>query len=99
MSEPPTQQPPRRVRCAKLGRDLPGLAQPPFATDLGRRIYAEISQEAWGLWLQQSKMLINEYRLNLSTEEARKFLMAQCEAFLFGPGAAPPPEYEPPKAG
>jgi len=99
MSGLPTQQPPRRVRCAKLGRELPGLPHPPFPTELGRRIFAEISQEAWRMWLDQSKMVINEYRLNLSTAEGRALLMAQCEAFLFGAGAAPPPDYEPPKPG
>ncbi len=97
MSEPTSQPGPRRVHCAKLGRELPGLLQPPFANELGRRIYDHISQEAWRMWLEQSRMLINEYRLNLSNEESRRFLIAQCEAFLFGTGAAPPPEYEPPK--
>ena len=97
MSGPPTQPPPRRVRCAKLGRELPGLQVPPFANALGQRLYDQVSQEAWQLWLEQSKMLINEYRLNLSTAEARQFLMSQCEAFFFGAGGTPPPEFTPPE--
>lgn len=87
---------PRLVRCVKLGRELPGLPVQPFPDALGRRLYDEVSLEAWRLWLDQSKMLVNEHRLNLSTPEARRFLMEQCERFFFGEGAAPPPEYRPP---
>ena len=86
----------RSVRCAKLGRELPGLSTRPFPNDLGQRIYDQISQEAWGLWLAQSRMIVNEYRLNLSTPDARRFLLEQCEKFLFGEGTAPPPDTTPP---
>ena len=88
-------QAPRRVLCVKLGRELQGLPFKPFANELGQRIYDQVSQEAWGQWLDQSKMLVNEYRLNLSLAESRSFLMEQCEKFFFGPGAAPPPDYVP----
>ena len=94
----PGQPTPRLVHCIKLGRELPGLPAKPFANDLGARLFAEVSAEAWGLWLAQSKMLINENRLNLSTPEARQFLMEECEKFFYGPGSAPPPDYVPPKS-
>jgi Fe-S cluster biosynthesis and repair protein YggX len=81
----------------KLGRDLPGLQVKPFPNDLGQRIYDHVSQEAWQQWIDQSKMVINEYRLNLATPEGRKFLMEQCERFFFGPGSEMPPDYVPPK--
>jgi Fe-S cluster biosynthesis and repair protein YggX len=85
------------VHCAKLGRHLPGLPFRPFPNALGDRVFAEISAEAWAEWLAQSKMLVNEYRLNLSSPESRQFLMDECEKFLFGTGAAgPPPDFEPP---
>ena len=38
---------PRMVKCAKLGRELPGLDEPPFDTPLGQKIYENISAEAW----------------------------------------------------
>jgi len=99
MSGPESQaQPgPARVHCVKLDQDLPALPAPPFPSELGRRIQTQVSRQAWEMWLEQSKMLINEYRLNLRTPEARQFLMEQCEAFFFGPGSAPPAAYEPPK--
>ena len=86
----------RRVHCVKLGRELPGLPAKPFPNDLGQRLFEQVSMEAWLLWIEQSKMLINEHRLNLSLPEGRAFLLEQCEKFFFGEGAAPPPDYVPP---
>ena len=93
---PPPAEPNRRVHCRKLGRELPGLAAPPFPTPLGARIFAEISQEAWNQWLQHSLLLINEKGLRLSDPAARSAWMQECESFLFGGGAAPPPGWVPP---
>lgn len=87
---------PRPVRCAKLGRELPGLPAPPFPTPLGRRIHASISKEAWQQWLLHSQMFINEKELRLSDASDRQIWMDECERFLFGSGAAPPPGWVPP---
>ncbi len=84
------------VVCVKLGRELPGLAAPPFATDLGQKIYATVSREAWNLWLQHSLMLVNEKGLRLGDPAARVVWMQECEAFLFGHNSAPPPGWVPP---
>lgn len=87
---------PHMVHCKKLNKRLPGLTHPPFKGELGRRIYSEISQEAWKLWLGQSTMVINENRLNPAEPEAQAILRAQLEKFLFGPGVAKPAGYTPP---
>ncbi|MEW5849130.1 MAG: oxidative damage protection protein [Myxococcota bacterium] len=90
----------RMVNCAKLQRELPGIAKDPFGNELGKRIYENISQEAWNMWLEHQKMLLNEYRLNLADKKARQFLAEQCEKYFFGEGAALPPDYKaPPKKG
>ena len=60
---------------------------------MGQRIYDTISKEAWRMWVDHMKMLMNEYRLNLGTKEAQEFLFAQMEQFFFGQGVAPPPGY------
>ena len=86
----------RMVKCAKLGKELPGLPYPPLKGDLGMRIYNEISAEAWKAWLGHSTMVINEYRLNPAEPEAQKILRKQLEQFLFGAGADAPPDYVPP---
>ena len=86
---------PRLVDCKKLGRSLPGLPRAPFKNDLGARIYEEISSEAWSLWKEHAKLLLNEYRLNLALPDAQAFLMAQCEAFFFSDGSKRPEEFAP----
>jgi Fe-S cluster biosynthesis and repair protein YggX len=85
----------RMIFCKKFQKELPGLTYLPWNTDLGKRVYNEISEEGWKLWTEQAKMILNEYRLNLASPEAQKFLFTQAEAFFFGPGAALPPEYTP----
>jgi len=85
----------RMVQCVKLGRQLPGLARPPFGGELGKRIFENVSQEAWALWQPQSTLLINHYGLNLRDPAAQKFLMQQMEEFYFGQGAQYPEDFTP----
>ena len=85
------------VKCAKLGKELPGIPYKPFSNELGQRIYENVSKEAWKMWLEQMKMIMNEYRLNLGTQEAQEFLLKQMEDYFFGQGAALPPGYVPPQ--
>jgi Fe-S cluster biosynthesis and repair protein YggX len=80
----------------KLSRELPGLPFKPFDNELGQRLYESVSMEAWMLWLEHSKMIVNEYRLDLTQQKAHDILLEQCEAFFFGEGAALPPDYVPP---
>ncbi len=87
----------RTVYCAKLKRTLPGLDEVPFDNELGRKIYDNVSQLAWTQWAEHLKMVINEYRLNPATLEAQELIMQQMDAFFFGEGAAPPPEYVAPQ--
>lgn len=82
---------PRIVNCVKLGRPLPGMPAPPFPGELGRRIYENVSMEAWQLWQPYSTLLINHNGLSLANPQHRQFLMDQMEEFFFG-GDAPMPE-------
>ena len=84
-----------QVFCTKLKEQLPGLPYPPFKGELGRRVYSEISEKAWKLWLGHSTMVINEYRLNPAEEKAQKILREQLEKFLFGTGAKAPDGFVP----
>ena len=86
------------MKCAKLGKELPRIPYLPFKDDLGKRLSEEISHDAWKEWLEHSKMIVNEYGLDLNTQRAHDILKEQCEKFFFGDGAAaPPPDYKPPK--
>ncbi|MEZ4272947.1 MAG: oxidative damage protection protein [Myxococcota bacterium] len=87
----------RMVHCVKLNKELPGLEYAPLKGELGQRIYNEVSQEAWDMWVGHSTMVINEYRLNPSEPEAQKIMKTQLEAFFFGGGAQVPEDYVPPQ--
>jgi len=88
----------RTVMCSKLQRELPAMPYKPFQNELGQRVYDEISAEAWKMWIEHSKMIVNEYRLDLTSPKAHEVLLEQCEQFLFGEGAALPPDYKAPAA-
>jgi Fe-S cluster biosynthesis and repair protein YggX len=89
----------RTVQCVKFGREMVGLDEPPFdGHPLGQRIYENVSKEAWRLWLEHMKMIMNEYRLNLGTKEAQEFILQQMEQYFFGEGSTFPPGYVAPKA-
>ncbi len=90
--------PPRTVNCQKLGKELPGMPYKPFDNELGQKIYDNISMDAWRLWLEHSKMVVNEYRLDLTSPRAQQILLEQAEQFFFGEGAQLPPDYKPPAA-
>ena len=85
----------RMVRCVLLKKELPGLEEPPWPGELGKRIYENVSQEAWTLWEDHMRMLINEYRLNLANQQAQEVIGEQMEAFFFGQDAGLPPGYSP----
>lgn len=89
---------PRTVFCEKLQREAEGLDFAPWPGELGRRLYAHISKEAWQSWLAHQTMLINENRLSPLDPKARSFLHAELEKFLFGGGAEKPSGYVPPEA-
>jgi len=88
---------PRMVHCVKFQREMPGLDEVPFeGHPLGQRIYENVSKEAWKIWVEQMKIIMNEYRLNLGTREAQEFLLRLMEQHFFGEGAAFPADYVPP---
>jgi Fe-S cluster biosynthesis and repair protein YggX len=88
----------RTVHCTYLHKDAEGLDFPTYPGELGKRIYNEISKEAWALWLKHQTMLVNENRLNLADQRARQYLARQMEQFLFGGQAEKPAGYVPPSS-
>jgi len=83
------------VNCAKLGRELEAMEDPPFPGPLGERIFNEISQQGWDLWQQQATILINHYGLNMADPRARDFLFEQMDEFFFGEDAPMPEGWTP----
>ncbi|SFN82323.1 Fe-S cluster biosynthesis and repair protein YggX [Formivibrio citricus] len=77
----------RTVKCVKLGCEAEGLDFAPLPGELGKKIYENVSKEAWAAWVRHQTMLINENRLNLADPHARQYLTQQLEAYFFGDGA------------
>jgi Fe-S cluster biosynthesis and repair protein YggX len=89
----------RKVFCVKFQREMPGMDEVPFeGHPIGQKIYDNVSKEAWKMWMEHMKMLMNEYRLNLATTESQEFLIKQMDDYFFGEGSALPPDFVPQKA-
>ncbi|MDR1368413.1 MAG: oxidative damage protection protein [Candidatus Accumulibacter sp.] len=69
----------RTVKCVKLGHEAEGLGFPPYPGELGKRIFENVSKEAWEQWVRLQTMIIIEIRLNLSDPLLRKYLAEQVE--------------------
>ncbi|HUU95012.1 MAG TPA: Fe(2+)-trafficking protein [Phycisphaerae bacterium] len=96
------------VKCAKLGRELPGLDPNTPKGDQAlkmvlliagpetqKRVRENISAQAWQQWTDHMRMVINEFRLDPTSDEANKVLAEHMEAFFFGAGTQLP-GYVPP---
>jgi Fe-S cluster biosynthesis and repair protein YggX len=86
----------RTVQCVYLKREAEGLDFSVYPGELGKRIYENVSKEAFEAWKKHQTMLVNENRLNLADARARQYLARQMESFFFGGGAEQPAGYVPP---
>ena len=86
----------RTVHCIRLKREAEGLDFPPYPGELGKRIFDNVSKEAWQAWIGHQTMLVNENRLNLAESSARKYLAEQMEKHFFEGGADQVAGYVPP---
>lgn len=85
----------RTVQCVLLKKEAEGLDYSTYPGELGEKIYANVSKEAWQQWLAHQTILINEYRLSPIEPDARKFLEKEMDGFFFGEGSSAPKEYVP----
>src|SRR5438477_6855954 len=88
----------RMIQCVFLKQEAPGLERPPYPGELGKRIYENVSKEAWQKWIAHQTMLMNEYRLTPIEPKARKFLEGEMEKFFFGGGSQAAEAYKPTRA-
>jgi Fe-S cluster biosynthesis and repair protein YggX len=87
-----------QVFCVKLGREAEGLEEPPFDSELGQKIYKNISKEAWNQWQEHMKMLLNEYRLQPWKKDHQDFIVQQMDQYFFGGGGEKPKDYVAPES-
>lgn len=83
----------RKIHCKVFDKEMEGLTFQPYPGELGKRIFENISQEAWQKWLAHQTILINEHRLSPINPEHRKFLEGEMEKYLFGEGSEKPEGY------
>ncbi len=76
----------RMVNCVLLKKEAEGLARVTYPGDLGKRIFENVSQEAWTQWVSHQTILMNEYRLSPINPKDRKFLEEEMDKFFFGDG-------------
>ncbi len=88
----------RMVNCIKLKAEAEGLDFPPYPGPLGKQLYEQVSKQAWKDWLDHQKRLVNENRLNLADQKARKYLEEQMTKHFFGEGADQASGWVPPAA-
>jgi len=83
----------KKVHCQLLDQELDALAFQTYPGELGKRIFENISQQAWQQWLALQTMLINENRLSPINPEHRAYLEAEMEKYFFGEGSEKPEGY------
>ena len=79
----------------EIRTDLPGLDRIPWKGEIGKRVYENVSKDAWKMWVEHSKMVMNEFRLNPMDPNSQKIMEEQMEQFFFGEGAKLPEGYVP----
>jgi Fe-S cluster biosynthesis and repair protein YggX len=82
----------RTVNCVKLGKEAEGLDRPTYPGDLGKRIFENVSKEAWQQWVKQQTILLNEYRLSPIDPQHREFLEKEMDKFFFSDDGADTPK-------
>ena len=87
----------RLVNCIKLKTELPGLDAPPMPNELGQRIYENVSQQAWKEFLEHFKMVVNEYRLDLTSPMADQIFEQKADEYFFSDEYRMPEGYVPEK--
>jgi Fe-S cluster biosynthesis and repair protein YggX len=85
----------RTVMCVKLKKELPALEAPPIPGPVGKKVYEQVSAEAWKLFEEHFIMVTNENRLDLMDDSTNQIFFDQIEQFLFQDTAKPPSGYVP----
>jgi Fe-S cluster biosynthesis and repair protein YggX len=83
------------VHCVKLNKEAEGLDRLSYPGELGKKIFENVSKEAWQLWLKHQTILINENRLSPMDPRHRQLLETEMEKFFFGEGSSLPEQFVP----
>ena len=87
----------RTVFCQYLNKEADGLDFQLYPGELGKKIFDNISKEAFTLWQKKQTMLINEHKLNMMNPEHRQMLEGHMVGFLFEGKDVEVEGYQPPE--
>ena len=73
----------RTVFCQSLKKEADGLDYQLYPGEVGKRIFDNISKEAWGNWQKKQTMLINENKMNMMNPDDRAILEKAMVEYLF----------------
>jgi Fe-S cluster biosynthesis and repair protein YggX len=89
------------VMCARLRKELPAIdVSTPAGNQAARvckliggaalqqRVLASVSMQAWQEWTDYMRMILNEYRLDPTSDETNEVLKPYMEDFFFGEAKA-----------
>ncbi len=85
----------KTVMCVKLNKELPALEAPPIPGPVGKKVYEQVSAQAWKLFEEHFIMVTNENRLDLMDDSTNQIFFDQIEEFLFQGTAKPPAGFVP----
>lgn len=87
----------RTVHCSRLKKDLPAIDPATPAGNLAAkmclliggkplrdRVLESVSMDAWREWTDHMRMILNEYRLDPTSDETNEVLRPYLESFFFG---------------
>jgi len=70
------------IQCLRCGQEKNSLSEPPFDSELGKRLHRHTCPDCWQAWVGQQLMLMNEYRLDPMNEEHSAYLDREMVTFL-----------------
>ncbi|MBW8192642.1 oxidative damage protection protein [Neiella marina] len=73
----------RTVFCQYLQQEADGLDFQLYPGEVGKRIFDNISKQAWAEWQKKQTMMINEHKLNMMEPAHREQLEQAMIGFLF----------------
>lgn len=73
----------KNIFCSFLKKESKKQTFQKYPGKLGKKIYDEISEEAWKIWIEKQTILINEEKLNMFNEKDRIKLEEHMEKFFF----------------
>lgn len=81
-----------KIFCQRCGSTGEPLEEAPFENNLGAEIREKICQNCWREWIGMSVKVINEYRLDLSSDEGSQIFDFHMKEFLGLQGEQPAQE-------